>query len=496
MKILPVQSYTSRSFLNNRKTEPNTVSAPVETTVTAPEYGRALVNFKGVDVSRMQKIISKIPLEDKFAVALGVLEPSELVIAANNLKKVLPSLIEKADKFDLPIKRLYFIQDEKIKDSIVIHKQSSDDFKFININDRPLGVNLLPVVPGMSTDVTMNSSIRLSNGFWFHLKEKSEAGVDLLEYLPLFMREVDFTTRFKENITRFNKSIFKDLEKPQSTSKKSWSFADVGGQDKNIEQIKKHILYPLKYPEVYEGFMVSRGVVLAGLPGTGKSLLCKALVGEAGASSFEMCATDFSAKYVGESEQNMRDLFQRAIDAQPSIICLDEINALTKARGGQDVHNDKLLEQFLSLMSDIEKNGDNVFVIGSTNRIEDIDPAVLRSGRFGLTLEINPPDLDGVRQILDIHTQGKRIDKRLDKEALAQKMYEKQMTGADIAEMVTKAFSHALERSGIYESMEKGRFSPQQLDYFSINLEDFEKAISNFKGSKPKRKPIGFQINK
>ena len=79
-------------------------------------------------------------------------------------------------------------------------------------------------------------------GFWFHLKEKSEAGVDLLEYLPLFMREVDFTTRFKENITRFNKSIFKDLEKPQSTSKKSWSFADVGGQDKNIEQIKKHIL--------------------------------------------------------------------------------------------------------------------------------------------------------------------------------------------------------------------------------------------------------------
>ena len=97
---------------------------------------------------------------------------------------------------------------------------------------------------------------------------------------------------------------------------------------------------------------------------------------------------------------------------------------------------------------------------------------------------------------MDIHTQGKRIDKRLDKEALAQKMYEKQMTGADIAEMVTKAFSYALERSGIYESMEKGRFSPQQLDYFSINLEDFEKAISNFKGSKPKRKPIGFQINK
>ena len=144
----------------------------------------------------------------------------------------------------------------------------------------------------------------------------------------------------------------------------------------------------------------------------------------------------------------------------------------------------------------IEKNGDNVFVIGSTNRVEDIDPAVLRSGRFGLTLTVNPPDLEGTKHILDIHTKGKRIDRKVDKNAIAEKMYKKQMTGADIAEMVTKAFSHALERSGIYASMESGRFSPQQLDYFSIKTEDFEKAIDSFKNNVKKRNPIGFQQGK
>ena len=154
--------------------------------------------------------------------------------------------------------------------------------------------------------------------------------------------------------------------------------------------------------------MVSRGAILYGPPGTGKTLLAQTLAAESGASMFELCATDLADKYVGESEKNCRELFQKAVDAQPSIIYFDEIDALGKARG-KDQYGDKLLAQFLSLMSDLEKRGDNVFVIGSTNRREDLDSAFTRSGRFSTLLEVKAPDLKGTRQILDIHTTRKRL---------------------------------------------------------------------------------------
>ena len=290
---------------------------------------------------------------------------------------------------------------------------------------------------------------------------------------------------FKSNI------LLKDYNKPPVKSNQLNGFAAIGGQDRTIDSLKKSILFPLKYPEVFDGFMVSRGAILYGPPGTGKTLLAKTLAAESGASVFELCGTDLADKWVGGSEKNCRELFQKAVEAQPSIIYFDEIDALGKKRG-DDKYADKLLAQFLSLMSDLEKRNDNVYIIGSTNRKEDLDPAFVRSGRFGALLEVKAPDLEGTKQILAIHTKGKPIDKDFDIDLISKKMFAKKMTGADIAATVKEAFSHALERTGIYESMDSGRFSPEMKNYLMINNEDFISAISEFKANANQRNPIGY----
>ena len=241
--------------------------------------------------------------------------------------------------------------------------------------------------------------------------------------------------------------------------------------------------------------MPSTGAILAGIPGTGKSLIAKTLIAEAGVSGFEECATEMQGQYVGQSEHNCIDLFKKATDAQPSIIFLDEIDALGKNRG-KDVHGDKLLNQFLYCMNEIEKNGDKVFVIGATNKPECLDEAFTRGGRFDLILECKAPDLKGTKQIIDIHTKEIPLKKDFDKDKLAEKMYAKKMTGADIAAVTRNAYFEALNRHGITKSMKERRFSPQMMDYFSLNEQDFENAITKYKNSSKNRNPIGFNALK
>ena len=136
---------------------------------------------------------------------------------------------------------------------------------------------------------------------------------------------------------------------------------------------------------------------------------------------------------------------------------------------------------------------DNVFVIASTNRKDALDSAILRSGRFGLQLEINAPDLAGTKQILGIHTKNKPLDKDLDMDKLAEKMFAKKMTGAEIADVVNRAHSNALERCDIFKSMDENRFSPAMMDYMFITEEDFEKALKDFKADEKGANKIGFK---
>ena len=146
-------------------------------------------------------------------------------------------------------------------------------------------------------------------------------------------------------------------------------------------------------------------------------------------------------------------------------------------------------------MSDIEKNGDDVYVLATTNKVDMLDEAIMRSGRFGKHIEVGPPDLKGTRQILDIHTKSKPLDKNLDKEALSQQLHGIKATGADIARLVADAHNNAYQRLGIFEKMDAGTFRKSDIENLKIQNEDFDKAIKDFTSEKnvSTRKPIGYR---
>ena len=201
------------------------------------------------------------------------------------------------------------------------------------------------------------------------------------------------------------------------------------------------------------------------------------------------------SKWVGESEENWRNLFELARENQPSIIFIDEFDAVAKKRSGKDVYGDKVVNQLLTLMSDVEKNGDDIYVIAATNKLNMLDDAITRSGRFGQHIEVKAPDtLDGILKIFDIHTRNKSLASDIDKNKLAKELLDMKTTGADISHIVNAANENAFERTGIYKKMEDGSFTKSDIDSLEITSADFSKAVDDFSNKSGKTyKPIGFR---
>lgn len=493
MKVNPIQNhalciYNAQSKAQNKPKIDNV--SPYNTTL--PLSYRPIFKGDGVDI--VKKVMSA-PFDDKFAVAKKIMQPMDGLLVAKNIKESEKYIKEFFNRRTAPISRFMYMQVPKIDETMWFIKAPDSSMSMWNMGVKPILIDGFEILESQACTILNDGEhVRLS-GTWYEIKDKPETDFDLEQYESVFIKKFDFSEDAKKCTKLHNDNVLNAILRPekQKTEVNQLSFDSVGGQDENIKILKRNVLYPMRYPDVFKNFMLNRGIILSGPPGTGKTLLAKALVAESGASSFELCATDLSAKYVGESEKNCRELFEKAVDAQPSIIYFDEFDALAKSRGGADVHGDKLLNQLLSLMSDIEKRKDNVFVIASTNRKDAIDPAILRSGRFGLQLEINAPDLAGTKQILSIHTKDKPIDKDLDMDKLSEKMFSRKMTGVEIADVVNRAYTNALERCDIYKSMEENRFSPLMLEHLSISEVDFENALKDFKSDEKATKKIGFK---
>jgi ATP-dependent 26S proteasome regulatory subunit len=173
---------------------------------------------------------------------------------------------------------------------------------------------------------------------------------------------------------------------------------------------------------------------------------------------------------------------------------IDEIDAIGKSRGGVDTHGDKTLNQVLTLISDLDQSKDNIFIIGATNNFKALDKALIRSGRLSKHIEVKLPDLDGVRQIFDIHSAKKPLDKNIDKDALIKRLYDLRASGGDIRYVINEAHIIGYDRAGIHEKMENGTITSRDKQSFRILQEDFDKAIEKFKETRngTEAKPIGF----
>jgi transitional endoplasmic reticulum ATPase len=267
---------------------------------------------------------------------------------------------------------------------------------------------------------------------------------------------------------------------------------DVGGLEEVKERLKESVEWPLTQPEVFEHFGIRPpgGIVLFGAPGTGKTLLAKAIATEAKANFISIKGPELVSKWVGESERAIREIFKKAKQANPSIIFLDEFESIAGVRmqgsgEGSDVMN-RVVNQLLSSMDGVESL-DGVIVIAATNRPEMIDPALLRSGRFERILHIPPPDEKSREAILKIHASKMPLGK-FDLESLAKKIED--YTGADIeaicreaALIAIRAGRKSVSKKHFEEAITRVRptITPQMLEYYEKLEERLSSGLESVK---------------
>jgi transitional endoplasmic reticulum ATPase len=251
------------------------------------------------------------------------------------------------------------------------------------------------------------------------------------------------------------------------------TYEDIGGLHEAIQRTREMIELPLRHPELFQrlGIEPPKGVLLHGPPGCGKTLLVKAVANESDANFFAINGPEIMSKFYGESEKRLREIFEKAQQSAPSIVFIDELDAIAPKR--EEVTGEverRVVAQLLALMDGLETRG-NIIVIGATNRVNAIDPALRRPGRFDREIEIGVPDKQGRLEILQIHTRGMPLASDVDLRKLSEITHG--YTGADIAALCREAAMKALRRYLPQINIEEERIPPEILEKMEVKLEDF-----------------------
>jgi len=251
------------------------------------------------------------------------------------------------------------------------------------------------------------------------------------------------------------------------------TYEDIGGLHEEIQRIREMVELPLRHPELFQrlGIEPPRGVFLFGPPGCGKTLLAKAVANESDANFYVISGPEIMSKFYGESEARLREIFQKAQESAPSIIFIDEMDAIAPKR--EEVTGEverRVVAQLLSLMDGMGSRG-NIIVIGATNRPNAIDPALRRPGRFDREIEIGVPDRQGRFEILQIHTRNMPLAKDVDLQRLADMSHG--YTGADASSLCREAAMKTLRRYLPEINLEEEKIPPETLEKMEVKLEDF-----------------------
>jgi len=255
------------------------------------------------------------------------------------------------------------------------------------------------------------------------------------------------------------------------------TYEEVGGLGHEIKAMREIVELPLKHPELFTrlGVEPHSGILLYGPPGCGKTLIAKVLASESDANMFLINGPEIMNKYYGETEAKLRDMFKEAKDNSPSIIFIDEIDAIAPKR--EEAYGDvekRVVAQLLALMDGLTDRG-NVIVLGATNRPDSIDPALRRPGRFDREFEISVPNEDGRLEVLLIHTRGMPISDDIDLKALASELHG--YTGADIKSLCREAAMKSIRRYLPEIDLESEKISSEVLQSMQIKLIDFYDAM-------------------
>ena len=261
------------------------------------------------------------------------------------------------------------------------------------------------------------------------------------------------------------------------------TYDDVGGLKREIGKVREMIELPLRHPEIFDrlGIDPPRGVLLHGAPGTGKTLLAKAVANESGSNFVAINGPEVMSKYVGEAEKKIRDLFKEAEENAPTVIFIDEIDAIAPKR--EEVTGEverRVVAQILALMDGLKERG-KVIVIGATNRPDALDPALRRPGRFDREIELRVPDRDGRSEILQIHTRGMPLEEDVNMEEIADITHG--FVGADLAALSRESAMNALRRILPELDLEEQTIPQEVLEKLFVTNANFMEALKSINPS-------------
>jgi transitional endoplasmic reticulum ATPase len=263
----------------------------------------------------------------------------------------------------------------------------------------------------------------------------------------------------------------------------SITYEDIGGLGDAVTRVREMIELPLRHPELFKrlGVEAPKGVLLHGPPGTGKTLLAKAIANETNSNFYTIGGPEIMSKYHGESEERLRGVFQQAEKNAPSIIFIDELDSIAPKR--EEVTGEterRIVAQLLSLMDGMTSRG-KVVVIAATNRVNAIDPALRRPGRFDREIEIGVPNRDGRLEVLQIHTRGMPIDKDVNLEKLADISHG--FVGADLQALAKEAAMRALRRVLPDINLSSEGIPVETLRKIIVRMQDFMDVIKEMEPS-------------
>jgi len=315
---------------------------------------------------------------------------------------------------------------------------------------------------------------------------------ELLDFTPA-MREIRFAVLSTQpgGITVVGQNTEVELhESPVDVSKLEGvtnlvdvSYEDIGGLKEEVKKVREMIEIPLKRPELFEklGIAPPKGVLMHGPPGTGKTLLAKAVASESDAHFILINGPEIMSKYVGGSEENLREYFEEAEANSPSIIFIDELDAIAPKREETNGETERrTVAQLLTLMDGLKSRG-QVVVIGATNRPDSLDPALRRPGRFDREIEIGVPDADERREVLEIHTRNMPIEEDVDLNKLANTTHG--FVGADLESLCKEAAMRVVRRILPEIKTDDDEIPEDVLKKIIVTKDDFKSALKEIQPS-------------
>ena len=373
-------------------------------------------------------------------------------------------------------------EDEKFPDIIRIDGQTRKNVGN-TLNDI---IKIKKVTTKIAKTITLtpvSDSITIDNEFTDFVKNRLKGLPVTYEdeiSVMILGNSMDFkiTKTVPKGVIKMDKTTEMNISTETSIDRKiRVTYEEVGGLKEKTKAMREIVELPLRHPELFSrlGIESHGGILLYGPPGCGKTLLAKVLASESEANMFSINGPEIMNKYYGETEAKLRDIFKEAKDKSPSIIFIDEIDAIAPKR--EEVNGDvekRVVAQLLALMDGLTDRG-NVIVLGATNRPDSVDPALRRPGRFDREFEITVPNEDERLEILQIHTRGMPTSKDIDLKELSLELHG--YTGADIKSLCREAAMKSIRRYLPEIDLETEKISSEILQSMQIKLIDFYDAM-------------------